>query len=220
VQSEFQKDKFIKNGIPGHKITIVPGLTPEIRLNKNVESQNLVSFVGRVSMEKGIEEFIEAAKHLPAISFAVAGSLPPSLSDLKDNSPANIRWTGFLSGQKLDDLYQQSQIIVIPGKWYEGFPNVITRAMKHGKPVITSNLGAMASIIDHQKNGLLVEPGSATYLAKAIQDLYNNPERCKEYGIKGKQKAEEHYSSEKIYTILKQIYTSLVTSRSNREQRV
>lgn len=217
VQSKFQKAKFIKNGIPGHKITIVPGLTPDIRQNGNLKSQNLVSFVGRVSLEKGIEEFIEAAKHLPEISFAVAGSVSPSLSYLREKSPANIIWTGYLKGQKLDDLYQQSQIIIIPGKWYEGFPNVITRAMKHGKPVITSKLGAMASIIDHEVNGLLVEPGSSTELGKAIQKLHQDPQTCLQYGMKGKQKAEENYSSEKIYTILNQTYNSLLSSRSKRK---
>lgn len=209
VQSEFQKQKFMANGIPEKKLAIVPGLTPEISISKENTTGDLVSFVGRVSLEKGIEEFIEAAKQSPEIPFAVAGSLDSSLAYLKNESPKNIKWTGFLKNEQLDTLYQNSRIIVIPGKWYEGFPNVITRAMKHGKPVITSNLGAMASIIDHEQNGLLVEPGNSIDLSLAVKRLYSSLEQCMVYGKNGQDKAKENYSSEKVYQKLIEIYNSV-----------
>ncbi len=210
VQSEFQKQKFIKNGIPENKITIVPGLTPDIPNHQENKLGDLVSFVGRVSLEKGIKEFIEAAGQLAKINFVVAGSFDPNLLYLKKNSPANITWTGFLKENELDQLYHNSRIIVTPGKWYEGFPNVITRAMKHGKPVITSNLGAMASIIDHKSNGILVEPGNTKKLTQAINELYNNTGLCLSYGKKGQQKAKEYFSSEKVYQKLISIYISVI----------
>ncbi len=210
VQSEFQKQKFITNGIPEEKIIIIPGLTPDI--SKNIENRTgtLVTFVGRASEEKGIEEFVEAAKELPEIPFAVAGNINSSLSNLKNESPKNINWTGFLKGESLDKLYSNSRIIVVPSKWYEGFPNVITRAMKHGKPVITSNLGAMASIINHEQNGLLVEPGNIKELVKAIKHLYSHPETSIAYGKNGRKKANECYSSEVIYSQLINMYQSVI----------
>ncbi len=216
VQSEFQKQKFIQNGIAENKLAIVPGLTPEIPEYKEKNVGTLVSFVGRVSLEKGIVEFIEAARQMPEIPFVLAGSIDDTLVYLKKESPKNIKWTGFLKGNSLDELFHKSRIIVIPGKWYEGFPNVITRAMKHGKPVITSNLGAMASIIDHEKNGLLVEPGNSVELALAIQKLYENPESCEQYGKNGKEKAAEYYSSEKIYDELIHIYSSLLENKKSK----
>lgn len=210
VQSEFQKQKFIDNGIPDHKIAIVPGLTPEINISRKQGEPKLVTFVGRVSAEKGIIEFVEAARQLPEVPFSVAGTIDPSMSMLKETSPKNIKWFGFLRGQQLDDLYQQSRIIVCPSKWFEGFPNVIVRAMKHGKPVITSNLGAMASIIDHKKNGLLVESGNADNLAEAVSQLYFSPDTCNKYGENGRKKSEEVYSSKQIYLKLMNIYSSLI----------
>lgn len=211
VQSEFQKQKFIMNGIPENKLAVVPGLTPEITITKNDIKANQVSFIGRVSLEKGIKEFVDAAKLLPEIPFSVAGSIDDSLAYLKNQSPKNVTWNGFLKGEHLDKLYQESRIIVIPGKWYEGFPNVITRAMKHAKPVITSNIGAMASIIDHKQNGLLVEPGNSNNLSQAIKDLYYSPEDCLKFGKNGLQKANENYSSEIIYQRLISIYNSVIT---------
>ncbi len=209
VQSEFQKQQFVENGIPSDRLVIVPGLTPEIAYINDGEEDTTVSYVGRVSEEKGIHEFIEAARQLPNISFNVVGSYSKDYELLKESSPSNVVWTGFISGNELDQLYSASRIIVVPGKWYEGFPNVITRAMKHGKPVITSDLGAMASIIDHRENGLLVPPGDPTALAHAIGLLYNDKKLCETYGMAGQHKANTLYTEERIYARLMSVYKNV-----------
>lgn len=214
VQSEFQKKKFISNGIPERKLFIVPGLTPVLKLNRAEKPGKYVSFIGRVSTEKGIVEFLEAAKSLPTIPFAVVGSLDPSLKNLKDKSPANVSWTGFLSGKEYDEFYRESRIIVVPSKWYEGFPNVITRAMRHARPVITTNIGATQSIIDHGVNGLLVNPESAEELKKAIESLYFNESLCMSMGSNGLNKARTVYSNEVIYSQLMEAYNFALKSNN------
>ncbi|MFK7833714.1 MAG: glycosyltransferase family 4 protein [Winogradskyella sp.] len=199
VQTEFQKKKFINNGISSDKLFVVPGLTPDISKSIEHKANGTVSFIGRVSEEKGIREFIDAAAQLPQIEFKVIGSYSQDYELLKAASSENVTWTGFVKGKALDDLFCESQIIVVPGKWYEGFPNVITRAMKHGRPVITSDLGAMASIIDHQKNGLLVPAGDALALAEAIKDLHGNEKLCHDFGLAAQQKAERLYTETTVY---------------------
>ncbi|MCB2208725.1 MAG: glycosyltransferase family 4 protein [Bacteroidetes bacterium] len=211
VQSEFQRDKFIQLGIAENRLHIIPGITPPLLASSEETLGEKVTFVGRASPEKGIYEFVEAAKHLPGIPFAVAGRIDEKCAGIINNSPSNIEWTGFISDEKLDELYINSRVIVIPSKWYEGFPNVITRAMIHGKPVITSNLGVMASIIDHQKNGLLTEPGNTEQLIAAIDELYKDKDRCKEMGQQGKKKAEGAYSDNIIYTRLMETYKATLS---------
>ena len=206
VQTEFQKQKFITNGIPPEKLFVVPGLTPSISQNIEQTDARVVSFIGRDSEEKGIREFIEAAAHLPDIEFKVIGSYSQDYELLKAASSKNVTWTGFIGGEALDQLFGEARIVVVPGKWYEGFPNVITRAMKHGKPVITSDLGAMASIIDHQNNGLLVPPGDALALVDAIKYLHNNEALCSAYGITAQKKAEHLYTEERVYQNLLETY--------------
>ena len=210
VQSEFQKKKFIANGIPKHKLFIVSGLTPKISKVATIINGNAVSFIGRISREKGIEEFIEAAVQLPKIEFNVVGSVLESYSELKNNSPKNVRWHGFVKGKALDELFEKSKIIVVPSKCYEGFPNVITRAMKHSKPVITSDLGSMASIIDHKENGLLVPPARADLLTEAIDSLYNNDALCIAYGKAAQKKADALYTEESVYQSLFNVYNTII----------
>lgn len=209
VQSNFQKNKFIQNGIPEGKIYIVPGLTPSLynfSINKNPQ---YVSFIGRISIEKGILEFLSCAKELPQIPFVVIGEITQELQYLKNTSSKNVDWVGFQSGDALDQWFQNSKIVVVPSKWYEGFPNVITRAMKHSRPVITSNLGAMSSIIDDKVNGLLFEAGNHIDLKEKVNFLYQNQKLCEEYGKNAFEKAKIEYSSDTIYNDLLKVYKDI-----------
>ena len=206
VQSEFQKAKFISQGIPAERIGILAGISPNVNIKDTNNLGKWVSFVGRVSSEKGIYEFIEAARMNPDISFRVAGNIDSNYR-MPDDLPENIVFVGFKKGDELDRFYIDSRIIVVPSKWYEGFPNVIVRGMLHHKPVITTNIGAMQSIIDHKENGLLVPPGDAKSLGDAIRQLYYDEDLCGQYGKNGFKKASTTYSREQIYTDLITIYS-------------
>ena len=205
TQSDFQKQKFIDMGIDANRIGILPGIPPLIGDVEQEKIGNWVTFVGRVSPEKGIYEFIEAAKMNPLIPFKVAGNLDEQFHVPKD-CPANVEFVGFKKGADLIRLYMESRIIVIPSKWYEGFPNVILRGMLLKRPVITTNIGAMCSIIETGVSGILVNPGNALDLGKAINTLYPDLERCIAYGENGYQKAITVYSKENIYHALMEIY--------------
>lgn len=205
VQSEFQKQKFILQGFPAERIGILAGISPNINVTDHGQLGKWVSFVGRVSSEKGIDEFIEAAKMNPDIPFRVAGNIDINY-EVPYRLPENLEFVGFKKGDDLDRFYIDSRIIVVPSKWYEGFPNVIVRGMLHKKPVITTNIGAMQSIIDHEQNGLLVPPSDAPALAAAISCLYNDTETIRQYGENGYTKATTQYSREQIYTDLIEIY--------------
>lgn len=205
VQSQFQKQKFIEQGIPAERIGILAGISPKLELTKPDETGCWVSFVGRVSAEKGIYEFIDAARMNPDIPFKVAGNLDSNFR-MPDNLPSNIEFVGFKKNKELDEFYINSRIIVVPSKWYEGFPNVIVRGMLHYKPIITSNIGAMESIIDSNQNGLLVKPGDSNGLSRAIKELYGKIDTCKSFGANGYMKATTLYSRENIYNDLMAIY--------------
>lgn len=204
VQSEFQKQKFIEQGIVPDKIGILPGISPRIEISDNSEIGEAVTFVGRVSAEKGINEFVEAATRLEYIPFKVAGNVD-SKYHVPTSLPPNIEFLGFVGGEELNDLYRKSRIIVVPSKWYEGFPNVIVRGMLLERPIVTTNIGAMQSIIDNGINGHLVAPGNVEQLAIAIRKLWNDKNLCLKMGASGRQKALKLYSRENIYRMLDSI---------------
>jgi len=202
VQSQFQKHKFIELGIPEHKIGILPGITPEIKTDTSLHVGKYITFVGRVSPEKGIDDSIEAAKRLPDLKFAIAGEVPDGV---EYDSPSNVEWKGFLKGEVLDDLYRQSQVIVVPSRWYEGFPNVVTRAMAHAIPVITTNIGVFPEIVTNSC-GLTYSPGDIEELVTCIQKICKDIELAGIMGEAGKHRALNDFSKGVIYDLLIRIY--------------
>jgi glycosyltransferase involved in cell wall biosynthesis len=210
VQSEFQKKKFIELGIPGNKIEILPGITPDVKAKTSGSVASYITFVGRISPEKGIDDFLAAAKRLPALKFAIAGNVPEATN--YEKSPANVEWRGFLKGAQLDGLYQESAVIIVPSRWYEGFPNIITRAMDHSKPVITTDIGCFPDIIDHGINGFMYPSGNIDTLVEHIQWIFRNPVEASMMGQNGRKKAEIEYSGEVIYQKLIGIYSEAIGS--------
>lgn len=208
VQSEFQKEKFISQSIPSEKICIVPGIAPAVETPKEWMVGEYVGFVGRVSVEKGIDEFIGAARMNPELLFKVAGNVDAAYR-MPDDLPRNVEFVGFLRGKDLDNFYLKSRIIVVPSKWYEGFPNVIIRGMLLCRPVITTDIGAMQSIIQDGKNGVLVPPADSQALGIAIHKLYADIDRCKRYALQAMKDVADKYSRDRIYEILIAIYKSL-----------
>lgn len=212
VQSEFQKRKFITQGIDTDKIAIVPGIAPLVESPSEWIAGEYVSFIGRVSVEKGIDEFIEAARMNPSLPFKVAGNVDAAY--IKPNDlPKNVVFVGFLKGKDLDDFYLKSRLIVVPSKWYEGFPNVIVRGMLLGRPIVTTDIGAMQSIIRNGENGVLVPPANGRALGEAIQKLYTDVELCKCYAQKAMKDTSDKYSREKIYEIISGIYDELLNKK-------
>lgn len=214
VQSEFQKRKFVEQGIPEDHIGILSGILPEIGDVTDRELGNWVTFVGRVSVEKGIDEFVNAARGLPKILFKVAGKIDENYH-IPSDLPSNIEFVGFKKNQELNELYLNSRIVVVPSKWYEGFPNVILHAMLLKRPVITTRIGAMMNIIEDKKNGLLVNPADSENLRQMVSDLYYDIEACKKYGQAGHEKVNKVYSREQIYSDLNNIFQIAINNNKD-----
>lgn len=65
--------------------------------------------------------------------------------------------------------------LVVPSVWPETSPLVIREAFLAGRPVVASNIGGIPELIDHERNGLLFEPGDVEGLAHALQRLAGEP---------------------------------------------
>ncbi|MBU2623754.1 MAG: glycosyltransferase family 4 protein [Proteobacteria bacterium] len=198
VLSEFQRQRFIAGGILPERLAVVPNVAPSATNGRSDDLGSMVSFVGRVSPEKGIADFLDTAARLPNIPFAVAGGYE-QMPGLAQKSSANVRWMGFLTGKDLEAFYRESRLLVFPGRCFEGFPNVITGAMALGKPIIASRLGGVSEIVEHEKTGLLFEPGNISDLTASIKRLYTDPVLCARLGQAGRKKAETDYSRNAVY---------------------
>lgn len=207
VLSEFQKRRFVDAGIPADRIEILPNIAPKVEEpdGSNGSASDAVSFVGRVSPEKGILRFLDAARKLRGNRFVVAGDTD-SMPGVRKSAPGNVEFRGFLRGRDLDAVFRESRILVFPSIWFEGFPNVVAQAMAWGRPVVAMRMGALPEIVDEGRTGLLCDPDKGEELADKIDYLWRRPDFCREMGRAGREKALSEYSEERFYSRLMAIY--------------
>ena len=82
-----------------------------------------------------------------------------------------IRLRGAIALDQLMPLYREFDAFVLPTKPGEGIPRVLLEAMANGLPVITTEVAGIGSLIAHERNGLLVDGGSAPAIAAAVTRL-------------------------------------------------
>jgi glycosyltransferase involved in cell wall biosynthesis len=92
------------------------------------------------------------------------------------------RW-GDCSAEDLEALFQRASLFVLPS-WYEGYGMVLTEAMGHGLPVVTTTGGAIPDTVPADA-GWLVAPGDLHALQHALQHALTHPEDCARKGRAG-----------------------------------
>lgn len=181
------------------------------------ENNFVFGFVGRLTLDKGISELLDAfalvqRKH-PDICLVLAGAeeltgLPVAVRD-KLRSLRNVRFTGWM--ENTVPLYQAVDCLVLP-TYREGFPNVPLEAAAAGRPVITTSAtGAVDSIIASQ-TGLIVEPRSVDSLAAAMNQLASNRGQAEAMGEAGRRFVAENYTHQIIWRQLTDFLNSTVAS--------
>ena len=138
-------------------------------------------YMGRVSYEKDIDQtlraFSAAARHLPDITLMIVGDGPErkKLESLakKLGVEKKITFTGMLHREDLRDALRANDIFVTASR-SENMPVSVIEAMACGLPVASVKAKGIPEIVDHGKNGLLVEPDRPEELGMAIVRLFSS----------------------------------------------
>jgi len=125
-------------------------------------------FVGRISREKGVEHFCEAAA-LAGVEPVIAGD-GPMLGELKARYPG-ATFLGWQSPQDVLALLRSARALVFPSVWYEGQPLTVYEALAMGTPVIVSDQCAGREAVSHGGNGLWFRSANASSLADALRSV-------------------------------------------------
>lgn len=210
-QNHFDLDMMVLKRIINIKqATLIKGSGVNInvfRPHDGVADLPLVLMPSRMLWEKGVGEFVEAAKLINAnkkkARFVLAGAPddenPTAIPTAQLNAwhqSGYIEWWGHQDD--MAKVYPKAQIVCLPTYYREGLPKVILEAGACGKPVITTDTIGCRDIIKHGKNGLLVQPRNAVELAEAINDLITDPDRRRLLGMNARDVVEKEYSEEEI----------------------
>ena len=212
--TEFARERFIQGGFPPHKLVVKPNfvsLPPKSAKQKS----EYVLFVGRLSVEKGVETLLRAWGDLLHLPLKIIGD-GPLLDNAVSLSPESVEVLGRKRRAATLSLMSDALFLVMPSEWYEAFPMVIVEAMACAVPVVASRVGAMAEIIDDGRTGLLFEPGNVKDLAGKVRWLFGHPEAAEELGRNARKEYEEKYTPELNYKMLLRIYEMAIEDRKLR----
>ncbi len=192
--TEFQRQKLTEAGFDPERLTVIPNVVdaPE---SYTPTPGDYVAYLGRLSYEKGYDLLIKVARRHPEIRFRFAGA---QREQTVESLPDNVKMAGYLTGDELQAFIRQCRFVVMPSRWYEGFPMVILENARHGKPTIGPNHGGFTDIIgkDDAAIGRLFRPGDVDDLEQQIVNLWNTPEECAALGAKAFEKLKREYSTE------------------------
>jgi glycosyltransferase involved in cell wall biosynthesis len=174
--------------------------------------------VGRLIPIKGhivlLRAFAEARRSVPGLKLDVAGRGPlePALRALaRELGVADaVRFMGHVA--PIQGAIEESAIIVVPSMG-EGFGMVALEAMERARPVIAASIGGLGELVVDGETGLLVEPGVAEPLARAIVELAGNLERAAEMGRAGRERALAEFLESRCVERTEALYERALSER-------
>jgi glycosyltransferase involved in cell wall biosynthesis len=160
--------------------------------------------VARLLREKGILEFVQAARqvkaHYPQARFVLLGGLDPNPGGLRRQeveawvAEGLLEWPGHV---EVKPWLRQASVFVLPS-YREGVPRSTQEAMAMGRPVITTDAPGCRETVVAGENGFLVPVRDVAALAQCMLRFIEQPTLIASMGVKSRQLAEERFDVHKI----------------------
>ena len=122
--------------------------------------------------------------------------------------------------EALRATYATSDVLVLPSILdargdTEGLGVVLLEAMSYGVPVVASDIGGITDIVEHNKSGLLVPPGDAAALARALEQLARDPSLAQRLGAAGEQRVRSAFGWTEIMAKWDAVYRAPARTRTD-----
>ncbi len=211
----FSKDLHLSN----LSVVLNPVKVYPVKFIQDHSSTITLLFLGTITANKGIfelVEYIQANPHYLAhkINLTICGEgESEKLISLinKENKVGNICYEGWINGVKKEELISESDIFILPSH-YEGLPMAILEAMSSGKPIISTQVGGIPSVVKPNHNGWLIEPGKINQLDTVFDQIFNQPDIVSRYGQQAFSDAKQ-FHVDAIVAQLDGIYKQLLASK-------
>ena len=207
LQSEALRDYIIEHNIYKKEIFVIPigpiGVNLEKKTKKNqtlvnklgLENKKVIMYTGTITALQGVLDLIKAMEIINSkikdVALVIVGDgiwLSMVKEYARKNKIKNVIFTGRVSYAEIPDYHSIADVLVIPHiKRIDSelqFPSKLLGYLASGKPIVSSNLKAIADVVGD--NAILVEPENPQAFAEGVLKLLNNEELAKKMGENGK----------------------------------
>lgn len=213
--------------VDARRIRLIPSsgvdLSRFIHCSAPAQSGELrVLLAARLLWDKGIAEYVEAARRLRAagrrIRFQLAGPLDegnpasvPHASVAAWTTEGVIEWLGHV--EDMPGLFARTDVVVLPS-YREGCPKSLIEAAACALPLITTDVPGCHDVVHHDVDGLLVPARDATALAEAIARLDDDRALARRLGTAARQRALVEYDERSVIARTLAVYQELLPAIS------
>lgn len=212
----FARETFIRGGLPADRIHVRGNATDDPGEPPSTTPRSGALYAGRLSPEKGIAELLEAARTTQA-PLTIVGDGPLRGTCEASASPT-LTLTGRLSPADVGAHMRKAQVLVLPSVCHEMFPMALAEAFANGLPVIASRLGALQSLVEDGRTGLLFEPGNARDLADRLTWAIAHPREMEEMGRNARARYLEAFTPTAVDGQLLQVYQAAIEACARRQK--
>ena len=212
--TNFAREKFIAGGLPAEKIAVKPNFlhpAPDAAPGGG----GYAIFVGRLSAEKGLDTLLAAWNALGhEVPLKIVGN-GPLAEDVKEAVERNssIELLGRRPSEEVYRLIGDADLLVLPSNCYETFGRVAIEAYATGTPVIASNHGAPAEVVEDGQTGLRFRPGDGADLAAKVRMALADRPKLAQMRRQARHEFEAKYTGERNHEMLISIYEKARSGR-------
>ena len=183
------------------------------------DGPKIVVLIARMLRDKGVYEFVESARIIrrtqPTVSFWLIGDADPgnpaslTTQQLQEwNDEGIVKWFGYRTD--VAELLTQVHIVCLPS-YREGFGKVFVEAGAALRAVVATDVPGCREAVEHDINGLLVEPKNPQALADALSRVLTDDQLRLRLAKEGRRRAEFEFSSATVNTQTLDVYQQVLT---------
>lgn len=210
----------IPNGVrvPGSQ-ALASGAQTQARERLGVSWRRMVVFVGRLSLEKGLDVLLDAwplvLRDHPDAHLCLVGdggtfrNVEPDLR--RQAARLAIEASVHFAGRVKDvtDHLLAADVFVLPSST-EGMSNALLEAMAAGLPIVATGIPGNSDLIRDGDNGVLVEPGDPAAAAAAVSRLLSAPEQAARLGQAARDMAVSHFAIQRVGRAYESLYAEML----------
>jgi glycosyltransferase involved in cell wall biosynthesis len=193
--------------VPGNRAVLIRGAGVDCSLfvpSAPPSGRPIVMLAGRMLWDKGVGEFVDAARILRAAGqesrFVLVGGLDPDnmagipVGVLREwQETGVVEWWGH--AEDMPRVLAQASVVVLPS-YHEGLPRVLLEAAAAGKPIVTTDIPGCREVVRDGVNGYLVPPRNPEALAAAVNRLLESRDLRARFGAAGRGIAVQEFAEE------------------------
>jgi glycogen(starch) synthase len=200
----------ILNALPDPEVPVAP-----------LPSKQKILTAGRLERHKGFDLALHAfagiAAQFPDVTLTVAGDGPErnSLQKIAEDSGFGLRihFTGWLSPEKMPQLFNQHSVVIVPSRWQEPFELVALQAAQMGRPVIASRTGGLPEIVIDGVTGMLCESENSSAMTEALRQLLLDASQAARMGCAARAHASAFFKFDRLVDQYEEIYDRVRRSK-------